>query len=111
MPMPLTEAMGCFDCGQLFVTVDKRQAIRKLAAHPWTGTRWRWTGAAWHRFYLAELLNPIGLSLLGVIGILGAGIAVASLPLPSVRLFLGLISGVSILLLLLVLLAFSSFRA
>lgn len=107
----LTEAMGCFQCQQLFVLVDRGGAIVRPAAHPWTGWRWRWTGQGWYRSSGAWLRSPVGLAL-AVVGItLGGGMLYAFLPFPDVQLFLGLVGAATGLLLLLVLVILFSFRA
>lgn len=107
----LTEAMGCFQCEQLFVLVEGGCALARPAAHPWTGWRWRWTKEGWYRSSGAWLRSPVGVAICVVGSILGGGLVCACLPFPNVQLFLGLVCGVSGLLLLLVLVTLFSFRA
>jgi len=106
----LTEAMGCFQCNQLFMVVDSGHAIVRPDGHPWTGQRWRWTERGWYRSSGDWLLSPVGLAIVLVCTILGAAACCAGLPAPSARLFLGLVGVASSALLLLVLVALFSFR-
>lgn len=106
----LTEAMGCFQCGQLFVLVEGGHAMMGLAANPWTGWRWRWTRQGWYRSSGTWLRSPVGLALFMVGVVLGGGVICVFLPLPSIPLFLRLVGAVSGLLLLLIFVTLFSFR-
>jgi len=109
--LALTELMGCFQCGRLFLLVEDGFAIAKPAAHPWTRWQWQWTGENWYRSSREWLFSPVGLSILVIGGALVGGLVSASLPFPGIQLFLGLLGGVSSLLLLLILVVLFSFRA
>lgn len=106
----LTEAMGCFQCEQLFVLVEGGYAVSRPAAHPWTGRRWRWTKEGWYRSSGEWLFSPVGLAVLVVCGAFGGGVFSAFLPLPTIPLFLGLLGTISGLLLMLILVTLFSFR-
>lgn len=107
----LTEAMGCFQCEQLFVLVESGHAVVKPASHPWTGSRWRWTKEGWYRSSGEWLFSPVGLAIFLVGAIFGGAALRACLPFPSIQLFLSFVGIVSGLLLGLILVTLFSFRA